>query len=227
MPDQSEAGELNYYYVAMIIRYITKNFPDWDWDWKQLTPKWKAWAGRLFEAYRLPPDNWVFAMSDKDKVQLLQWYHYGSILKLCEQEFLPNTWLSWHDCELEDKVSRLAKAAKIVSAEKLSAGRNYVAEDEIFDRLSFVSDELELEPLSISTVTSLSMKRIRQRDNTRSLNPGWLAQSDEGSTSGPWEIHALCHHSRLVVLTKEETAAQDWRAKGHTREEVESRHSNN
>ena len=100
-----------------------------------------------------------------------------------------------------------------------------MAEDEIFDRLSFVSDELGLEdlgPKSVGTVESLSMKRVKQRDFTRSLNPGWLPRGEEGSTSGPWEIHALCHHSRLVVLTKEEKSEQDWRAKEHTKAEAES-----
>jgi hypothetical protein len=221
MPDSHVPGESNYYYVMTTIWYVTRNFPEWTWEWKESIVKWKR-KGHLFDSERLPLDNWTFGTSDKDKIPLLQWYHYGSILSLCQHNTLPKY---WKDEGLEEKVSRLAKAAKISAAAKLSSRQPYSADDEIVDRLSFLSDELGLEPRGrgrSGTVASLCMKRVKRRDNTRDLNPGWLRHRDKGPTSGPWEIHALCHHSRLVVLSLEEKDSQDWRTKEHTKEEIES-----
>ncbi len=227
MPDRNVPGESNYYYVMMTIWYVWKYFKDYfkdvpRWTWEpisQLAGQEEP-AGVLFNSNRLPSDNWAFAITDRDKVQLLQWYHYGSLFKLCEAGVLP---ASWRGDGLQRKVARLAKAAKIASSAKLSSQEPYVADDEIFDRLSFLSDELALEdlgPSTVGTVELLSMNRVKQRDFTRSLNPGWLPLGEEASTSGPWEIHALCHHSRLVVLTKEEKSEQDWRTPEHTRAEA-------
>jgi hypothetical protein len=233
MPERHVPGESNYYYVMMTIWYVWKYFKEHFKD-VQYFPTWKRdWISRtqlanlrknnpeLYTSKRLPVDNWAFAKADREKVALLQWYHYGSLLKLCEDEVLSESWLPNN---LERKVARLAKAAKMASSAKLSSREPYVADDEIFDRLSFVSDELGLEGLksdSVGIIESLAMTRVKQREFTRSLNPGWLPKDEEESTSGPWEIHALCHHSRLVVLRKEEKSNQDWRTEEHTKAEAE------
>lgn len=226
LPDNYVPGESNYYYVMMTVWYTCKYFKD-NTNKKldclgQLADQ-KRQNGLLFHTDRLPSNNWTFAKGDRDKVQLLQWYHYGSLQKLCKHGLLPTSWQGDPDL-LEQKVARLAKAAKMVSSAKLSSRKEYVADDEIFDRLSFVSGELGLEvlePEGVGAVEWLSMNRVKQRDFTRSLNPGWLPPGEEKSTSGPWEIHALCHHSRLVVLTKEEKIEQDWRTPDHTTAEAE------
>jgi hypothetical protein len=225
MPDHCVAGESNYYYVMMTIWYVWNYFhdddPGWTFDWAgQLRGKEGA-SSTLLGPHRLPPDEWTFATADRDKVQLLQWYHYGSLLKLCENGVLDKL---WKGPSLDAKVRRLANAAKMVSSAKLSSREPYVADDEIFDRLSFVSDELHLEklrPTDPGVVASLSIKRVKGRDFTRILNPGWLPKNVEESTSSPWEIHALCHHSCLVALTKEEKTGQDWRTREHTHSEAE------
>lgn len=228
MPDYKVPRESNYYYVMMTIWYVWKYFhqvdPAWRFDWTDQLGKGEDSV--LLGPRRLPPDEWTFARSDRDKVQLLQWFHYGSLLKLCKKGILDNWWEGeGHDLELlEYKVRKLANAAKMVSSAKLSSRKPYVADDEIFDRLSFVSDELDLEnlePTDNGVITLLSMKRVKGRDYTRTLNPGWLPKNMEGSTSGPWEIHALCHHSRLVVLTKEEKTRQSLRTREHTHSEAE------
>jgi hypothetical protein len=225
MPDHKVAGESNYYYVMVTIWYVWNYFhtvdPAWTFEWAGQLGGKKGTSSVLLGPRRLPPDQWTFATTDRDKVQLLQWFHYGSLLKLCEKKVLNS---SWKGRDLDYKVRRLANAAKMVSSAKLSSREPYVADDEIFDRLSFVSDELDLEklrPIDNGVIASLSMKRVKERDYTRTLNPGWLPKNVEGSTSGPWEIHALCHHSRLVVLTKEEKSDQTWRTKEHTHSEAE------
>jgi hypothetical protein len=226
MPDYHIPGESNNYYVMMTIWYVWKYFSEVDkkykFDWQDQPEKKKSRSRSpmLLESHHLPAENWTFATADRDKAQLLKWYHYSSLLKLCEKKVLHE---SWQEPDLEDKVDRLANAAKMVSSGKLSSRQPYVADDEIFDRLSFLSDELGLEvlePEDVGTVASLSMKRVKQRDYTRTLNPGWIPRAEDGSTSGPWEIQALCHHSRLVVLTKEEKSKQDWRTREHTHSEA-------
>ena len=237
MPDCHIAGESNYFYVMITIWYVTKNFPDWDWDWKDRMEReeWKKrprnrgeplWSefGHLFDSNRLPSHNWTFRPWERDKIPLLKWFHHGSVLKLCDKGFLP---ASWRGDNLESEVFQLAKAAKISAATKLASQRPYAAEDEIVDRLSFLADELGLEHLgplnTVSTVTSITIKRIRQRDFTRALNPGWRPNTEEGFTSGPWEIHALCHHSRLAVfLLDPHRDSEGWKNREHAANEAES-----
>ena len=59
------------------------------------------------------------------------------------------------------------------------------------------------------TIASLSMRRVKERDFTRSINPGWLLEGEDGYTDGPWEVHALCHHSCLMVLSLERDDSED------------------
>jgi hypothetical protein len=118
---------------------------------------------------------------------------------------------------LEPKVHQLKRAVLITSAAKLSSKRPYCANDEIIDRLSFLAEELQLEG---SLVASLAERRITGRDFTRYLNPGSLENDGDGDTDGPWEVHALCHHSRLVVLRLESYNMEDWRTVEQRAEEV-------
>jgi hypothetical protein len=218
MPDSHLLVDSNYYYVTTTIWYVLRNFPTWEWVWKGEMETWKE-GGYLWE--RLPPENWTFDSAETDKLSLLQWFHYGSILGLCQEKMIPESWEGRPG--LEEMVFKLGKAAKISAAAKLSSRQPYEAEDEIVDRLSFLSTELGLEPREygrVGTVASLALKRVKARDHTRVLNPGWLSQLDKGSTSGPWEIHALCHHSRLVVLNLEEVDPYDLKLREDWNEEI-------
>lgn len=129
-------------------------------------------------------------------------------LRVCE----PST----SDTEfLEVFVERLKRKAKIAFATKISTQPIYSETEEIVDRLAFIAFELGVEshspikhknaaPGAPTTarricISDLATKRILQRDYSRELHPGLLPCGQEGPTSGPWEIHALCHHSRLMV----------------------------
>ncbi len=228
MPDSQMPGMSNYYYVMVTIWYVAWNFPKWDWSWKEAinTSGWHFENSALFR--HLPSDNWALDLVEGEKLPLLRWYHYGAILLLSQKNgMLPDSWKEGRalgGTTLEAKVHKLAKAAKIAAAAKLSSTRPYNAEDEIIDRLSFLSDELGLEPRRprrVGTIASLTMKRIKEREHTRALNPGWLSHMEEGFVSGPWEIHALCHHSRLVVLSLEEKNPDTKRSTRLTPEERE------
>ncbi|KAF7506296.1 hypothetical protein GJ744_011869 [Endocarpon pusillum] len=203
-PDESE-----YYYIMITIWYAIKSFPKRNWEFKDILEGFDKLQAKLS---CLPPQDRNFGKANKDKIPLLQWYHYGSILSLSRQGILPP---SWQTDGLDRKVSRLGRAARIALAAKLLSKSPYSAEHEIVDRLAFLARELDLENLKddVDTVASLSIRRVKQRDFTRYINPGWLPPHEEGYTSGPWEIHALCHNSRLNVLSLED----EWRT-----EEVQS-----
>jgi hypothetical protein len=109
-------------------------------------------------------------------------------------------------------------------AVKVSAKHPYSGEDEIVDRLAFLATELGLdqsESKSGATVAALATRRIKRRDFTRLINPGLLPDLEEGDTGGPWEIHALSHHSRLMVANLEEYDAGVLTIREQWTEEVE------
>jgi hypothetical protein len=210
MPDNFVPGEANYYYVMITLWYVVKNHSYEEWKKGICDPLWKKAKAKLCDGKRLPPDDCNFGTDVRDKVPLLMWYYYGSVLKLCDGKVLP---VKWREAGLKLKVSRLGKVAKVSSAAKLLSGESYVPNDEIVDRLAFLASELDLARLdgSLGTVTSLIKRRVKQRDYTRYINPGCLSPGEEGSTSGPWEVHALCHHSRLTVFILENTDIDDGR----------------
>ncbi|KAH8901092.1 hypothetical protein GQ53DRAFT_814577 [Thozetella sp. PMI_491] len=232
MPDNHVPGEANHFYVLMTIWFVAKNFPkeqsrEWKalWTWTSSvrrrigpTQELPERCGDLFDSTRLPRDCWTFDAADKEKVALLRWYHHGSLHNLCSKGILS---ADWKDVGLKSTLTRLEREAKVSVASRLCSWRPYTAEDEVIDRLSFLSDELDLEDSPIKPVgmiAYIAAKCVKDRDYTRLVNPGWLPVGDVGSTSGPWEIHALCHHSRLVVLALEEKSSPDWRTKEHTKE---------
>lgn len=114
---------------------------------------------------------------------------------------------------LKQKIAHLGKVANISTAAKLSSNQTYAPDDEIVDRLAFLAHELDLKSSAgpLGTVTSLTKRRIKQCNYTSFINPGQLLPLEEGSTSSPWEIHTLCHHSRLVVFALEKAELEDGR----------------
>ncbi|KLU80931.1 hypothetical protein MAPG_00027 [Magnaporthiopsis poae ATCC 64411] len=197
MPDNNIFAESNYYYVLITIWYAVHAMPKANWDFSGLDISDKA---ELLNPSRLPRDDCKFEWASADKVSLLQLYHYKSLLELSKK--YPDTWggssLGVDISILEEQVRRLDKAAQIQSAAKLASTVPYSASDEIFDRLAFLAPELQL----YNSIPSLSVDRIRNRDFTRQIDPGKPVDDDSSaSTSGPWELQMLCHHSRLKVLS--------------------------
>lgn len=207
----------NIYYLTMTIWYIVRN---------HLPQKTRITLVKDFFKHadaengikhisKTYPDHEVIRFG-KDKILLLQWYHYGCVQKLfqlCGHDHIPNP---------EQKVHQLKSAALVASAAKLSAKRPYSANDEIIDRLSFLAHELGLETNDDRqiSVASMAARRVSGRDFTRYLNPGFLNPGQDGSTDGPWEVHALCHHSRLLALSIEHYNDKDWRTVEQRAEEV-------
>jgi hypothetical protein len=227
MPENSERGESNYYYVMITIWYVVNRYPDAEWVSKPEMCNWGGNCGPLFDGTRLPQDDWPFEKEIRDKTALLKWYHYGSMLKLLQKCVIPRTCYENGLKALGQKVQRLGTAAKMALAVKVSSKHPYSGENEIVDRLAFLAMELALEDLDQpgstpgATVAALAVRRIKQRDFTRLINPGLLPVGEEGDTGGPWEIHALSHHSRLMVANLEEYDADDPTIREQWTEEVE------
>lgn len=241
----SRLGPIDYYYVMMTIWYLIKNLPsstEWippldDDSWIKTrtiqsgakTIKMSCW---LASEDGLPPDVWTFGQDTKLKIMLNQWYHYGSILRLLQHKYMRNGMTidgaihaSWGMHRLYQKVQRLRTATKISLAARIASRKPYTAYDEIIDRLAFLADELGLENANgdTGTIASLVTKRIKHRCFTTEINPGpeLNLALDTVSASGPWEIHALCHHSRLFVAHLDRLEAEDQGFKEKYNEEVE------
>lgn len=244
-PDKYYPEGTIYYYVMITIWYVIKNYPGFVWEW---IPKIDDWiplicqgernSCRLFSTNYLPLDNADFGKDAKERLSLLQWYHYGSIAKILQQD--PNGSIAkllrsaaflqwrvnpavWEKENLDKKVNGLRTAAKIALATKIASKQPYSAKDEIVDRLAFLARELDLEdPIrSGGSVANLAIRRIKQREFTREINPGLLNAGEQGYTTGPWEIHALCHHSRLVVSNLDVRDVDDLRTREQKDEEIE------
>ncbi|KAF2257609.1 hypothetical protein CC78DRAFT_206530 [Lojkania enalia] len=210
-PTTDVSEESKRYYIIITLWYVVKNFGLAGSQWRQLgiiegllpLRKRSESLSDWFANTILPADDKIFRARDKGKISLLQWHHYGSILGLCQNGFLPGKWI--RDNNLRSKVLQHQRAALVASAAKLSSTSPYSASDEIFDRLAFLGLELGLEKLTHdgSSVAALSMRRITNRDYTRSINQGKVEPNENGDFDGPWEVHALCHHSRLKVLQLE------------------------
>ncbi|GAW21822.1 hypothetical protein ANO14919_113470 [Xylariales sp. No.14919] len=217
--DQSE-----FYYITMTIWYVVKSFRKTKWESPRRLSDFKR--KQLTES-RIPPDNHNFGAIDKRKITLLKWYHYGSLLSLADRGILPPYWRS----AMKKRVYSLSNAATIACTGSTDIKTHYSVDDEIVDRLSFLAHELGMEEFDATaeTVTSASIQRIRGREFTKYLNPGIPLLKGLGysfqETSGPWEIHALCHNSRVNVLTLESEgdyikATKDFRGKETRQEEI-------
>ncbi|KAI1410709.1 hypothetical protein F5Y13DRAFT_181182 [Hypoxylon sp. FL1857] len=200
-PLASKAFQSNYYYVMMTIWYVVKRCERFGFTWKWVDGM-KMWPVEdCLLVHCLPSDNLLPEDKEKEKVMFLKWYHYASILNLSTRKkrgLLPKAWQAKN---LDMKVNLLERDARRAAAAKLSAHQPYSAEDEILDRLGFLAEPMnaEFSKHRAGSVASLTVRRIIDRDFTRYLNPGRLPNGEKGPTSGPWEVHALCYHSQLLV----------------------------
>jgi hypothetical protein len=218
MQSTTETDESHIYYRMTTIWYVVRNLPEFSPCMVQNSLRGLSTADMCVH---VPADVWNFGTVNKDKIPLLQWYHYASLRGLCRKNLLIYKSKKAEN-DLVRKIHRLQNAALIASASKLTSETPYSANDEIFDRLAFLAHELGLERLedNVSTVTSLSKRRVKERDFTRKINPGYLSEDEEGYIDGPWEVHALSHHSRLMVLNLERYGPEDWRMLAQKAKEV-------
>ncbi|RYO85106.1 hypothetical protein DL766_006716 [Monosporascus sp. MC13-8B] len=205
-------GESKYYYVMITVWYVVKHYPEVKWGWQDdLKENGEQWSRGVL-GDRLPsrrsnplPSDRSDQASTRVKGCMLKWFHYESVLSLQKKDthgtVIPAAW----EADIT-KVNQLRFAAGKALARRISSGQPYRADDEIVDRLAFLAEELWPELVDVRVVTKRVVKRIETREFTRTIEAGPLAPGgwggEDGYTGGPWEVHALCHHSRLVVAYK-------------------------
>ncbi|KAI1186113.1 hypothetical protein F5B17DRAFT_405252 [Nemania serpens] len=222
---QSPADQSEFYYIAMTIWYVVRSIPRTTWT---STARLRDFTQEQMKYSCIPADNHNFGAADKRKIILLKWYHYGSLLMLANRRILP---ASWRFGMMKKRVYDLSNAATMACTGMTASKLHYSVDNEIIDRLSFLARELGMEEFDATaeTVTSAAIQRVRCREFTKHLNPGVSLQSGRGynsqETCGPWEIHALCHNSRLNLLTLENDteymkATKYWQGSQAREEEV-------
>ncbi|KAI3322814.1 hypothetical protein HD806DRAFT_544829 [Xylariaceae sp. AK1471] len=218
--DQSE-----FYYITMTIWYVVKSFPKFKWI---STSRLRNFSQEDMTRSCIPPDIQNFGAVDKRRIILLKWYHYGSLISLADRGIITP---SWRSAAMKKRVYSLSNAATVACTGRTASKSHYSVDDEIVDRLSFLAHELGMEEFDATaeTVTSASIQRVRGREFTKYLNPGVSLLNGRGytfqETFGPWEIHALCHNSRVNMLTMESEseyvrATRDCRGSETREEEV-------
>ncbi|KAI1097385.1 hypothetical protein F4804DRAFT_351692 [Jackrogersella minutella] len=214
-PLAAKTFQSNYYYVMITIWYVAKRCEPFKeafkfaWEWVDEMDKWSTEDCIL--ACCLPPDNVLLKGKEREQVTFLKWYHYASLWNLATRKTVRLLPTSWQTEDLDMKVNLLERDARRAAAAKLSSRHAYSPDDEILDRLGFLAEPLnaEFSRHRADSVALITAKRILKRDSTRYLNPGRLRDGEKGPTSGPWEVHALCHHSRLLVENYQYSKSDD------------------
>ncbi|KAH7303390.1 hypothetical protein B0I35DRAFT_179574 [Stachybotrys elegans] len=198
LPESRTTRTSEYHYVMVTIFYITKHYPSVRWSWAARTKfnaanlLGRALRSSLTNANPLPCNAGVRLITRENDV-LLDWLHNECIFTCLWDQVVPREWKP----SLAEIKSR-RKLARTTLTQRLASGGPYRAEDEIVDRLGFLA-ELFPEIADAKTIASRVSKRIEAREFSSSIRPCQLQQGQPGYTGGPWEIHALCHHSRLMV----------------------------
>ncbi|KAK3290899.1 uncharacterized protein B0H64DRAFT_446714 [Chaetomium fimeti] len=192
-------------YPLITVCYIVHAYPDTDWTRDKVTPA----EGKLDGSDRnhsilgfrvdgpLPRNGYPVIKVEK---ALLCHLHGRSIFSLQQKGLLPAV----ESCD-EFELHHLEKAARTALVKRISSARQYEAGDEVSERLVFLAHELWGKEgdndHNNETVSCLNriLKREERREYTTTIN---LSDSDpeKGQTwAGPWEVHVLCHHSRLMM----------------------------
>ena len=227
---ENNPGNPSHYYIMITICYVVRCYPMARWAWQyELSEEEGAW-GRGILAQRLPdrqanPLLRSNHMATKVKYSLLEWLHHESILSLRTDSLsgrvIPAEW------QVEGR--RLQDARYAVKAElvrRISLARAYRADDEIADRLGFLAGEMwGPGHITARAVAERIIKRVNEREYSRQLNLCQSSRLGESTDDGPWELHALCHHSRLVVAHRNLCTAAT--IEGRQEVEVEVEHYRN
>jgi hypothetical protein len=215
---------VNYYYLMITLWYLVKHYPQvqWGWNWGHVLMNHRGSLGsHLATTGRVHHLPWGHDASMKVKHAMLKWLHHESLLSLQ---------LKWKAGNLDEALGGAAQterscyAARTELARRMSLADPYRADDEIADRLAFLAEELWEDGEAQKNAARLAAritKRIRDRKFTQAIRPCHSTLAKEGSTDGPWEIHALCHHSRLVVAHRKLPHIRDDAARAEIEEEVE------
>ena len=206
-------GDPGHFYAMITLFYVVQHYPQAQWRWDlELKDASIGTLGSL--GWRLPgrQEN-VMAYgrhsTTRVKFSLLEWLHHESVLGLQKKfqspELTPDQWRV-----SEQKIKELRNFTKTELVRRIASAEPYRSDDEIADRLVFLAEEL-LGP-NHETAKQLAgrvIKRVAEREFTHEIDLCRSSRVKEGTDDGPWELHALCHHSRLVVASRKLSSASE------------------
>jgi hypothetical protein len=211
---------VNWYYLVITVWYVVKHNSevewgrDWDWDWQEVSVKLDILNRRLATLKRGDHLLWGHCVSMRVKHSMLKWLHDESVRSLQDK---CKAGIPKGVTAVEVEPSRYTARTEL--ARRIASTDPYRADDEIADRLAFLADELWTDGPAQAHVARL-VKRITKRIQDRKFTQT-IPFVREGATDGPWELHALCHHSRLVVAHRNMPCVPDDGARADSEQEVE------
>jgi len=206
-------GDSSCYYLVPTIWYVLKHCRD-DITDSVLATLSKRIPGLIDQFLVYDAGS---GMEDQVKSNILHWYHHECIMKIIELVYnsgaqrlkeRPSKKVLDDLDETSILVDQRRRSSRQVAARSLAARiyakTSYTSYDEECDRLVFLSMDLGIEGITeAGQCLSLAIRRLLGRVRSDSLHPGILPTEREQSfpipTSSPWELHALCHHSRMLL----------------------------
>ena len=155
------------------------------------------------------------------RTAMLEWLHHESILSL-QQDCLSGTVIpsAWHTDSNLKTAENSRRAAKTELVRRIASAEPYRPDDEVADRLAFLAQEMWPELDEAEQIANRITRRIQEREMTRAIDLCHFDPGHERSDEGPWEVHALCHHSRFAVAIQKMCDARHG-ARKETEEQVE------
>jgi hypothetical protein len=142
------------------------------------------------------------------KNDVLQWFHLCCLLLILREPVGqdPDGYAA-AGLDRDAMIKSQLKFQKYVTRLKTKQTEPYSSEDEEMDRLVLLGEELGLQTLETPYTASLAearakqtRARIEERERTTRFNPGPKAwKSSRITSTGPWELSLLNHHSSLRI----------------------------
>lgn len=199
------------YYPAIILWYVIRNcksaLPDEFYDYIHHEIDLSKYQSRR-------PLQTIDGEPNPPKLALLVWYSIGCLNRiyeyLTETTGSPPTWGTAAFLEIGRTESVCqTKAEKSMTSTRKTQTNSYSSGDEEVERLALLGPELgftvnEPRRKDGSTCLSRARRKILDRKGTKILNPGKPLSAEQTSaqisTSAPWELSCVNHHSRLRVM---------------------------
>lgn len=168
---------------TMIMHYILKVYPEIPQE--EFQSPWLQTSASDLSIERAPREI-------DHKTAMLRWYHYTCLYHLIRKFQISTAFTESqksHVRQLEHAAMRLTRPIQ------KSRPDLYTAEDEQTDRLLLLYRELALEPNSANASITHVLEKIKSREPTTTINPGWRTSKSTSSVDAPWEFSCLNHHT--------------------------------
>lgn len=142
------------------------------------------------------------------KNDVLQWFHLCCLLMILREPYSDDDdGYAASGLDIAELTKSQQRFQKYVTRLKTKQNEPYSLEHEEMDRLVLLGEELGLQTLTTPYTSSLASarakqtrERIAERERTTRFNPGpKIGKSFQVTSTGPWELAHLNHHSQLRI----------------------------